>query len=127
MEFRIKVIVTIICNCLLFRNFLTLIRSLGRLGKVKRTLCALLPQKDDSTTSLWRMNLFSISNLRDAVIDLILFLFSSLLAQLLRSFTLMSNLSGNLIPLSRSKQLLLVSRSTKVHHTPFPPLKCSRS
>ena len=28
-----------------------------------------LPQKDDSTTLLWIVNLFSISNLQDAVID----------------------------------------------------------
>ena len=39
---------------------------------MKRTLWALLPQKDDSTTLSWTMNLFSISNLRDAVIDFLL-------------------------------------------------------
>ena len=38
---------------------------------MKRTLCA-LPQTDDSNTLLWTMNLFSISNLRDAVIDILL-------------------------------------------------------
>ena len=38
---------------------------------MKRMLCA-LPQKDDSTTILWTMNLFSVSNLQDAVIDFLI-------------------------------------------------------